>query len=348
EILQALTPPQDDPSYDPNWVTGWISSETPNTALDFRDFGFVKVIPDPDSLDPNMTNMAWQISISAWMNAQDWVGNRRIMQKGLSDNQYRLLAEGGNLRFHLANVGTLDAPLPSAGTWHHVVATYDYSTMKIYVDGTERASLAASGLIGQTGDPLYIGAKSEAVNPVSYPGDYYKGQLDDIRLYSYALTADEVLALAVMGDNAPPTVSVVDPEDLVLSVTNYIQMDATAEDINDDTINYEWRATGPAAVTFDPSANVEDPKAVFTEAGTYTLRLTVDDGQAGLGDDIFAEVVVEVTNPGCDVVIELGYGMASDINEDCYVNLLDFAALAADWLECNNPLDDDCPNPFQQ
>ena len=44
----------------------------------------------------------------------------------------------------------------------------------------------------------------------------------------------------------------------------------------------------------------------------------------------------------CEGVFSKGFGSAIDINQDCYVNLVDFAGLATDWLFCNNPDDDDC------
>ena len=40
----------------------------------------------------------------------------------------------------------------------------------------------------------------------------------------------------------------------------------------------------------------------------------------------------------CSEVQSLGWGMQSDINKDCEVNLLDFADLASSWAVCNDPL----------
>jgi hypothetical protein len=82
-----------------------------------------------------------------------------------------------------------------------------------------------------------------------------------------------------MGENVPPVVSIVQPADLVCRFAVH-QMDATAIDINNDTLNYKWTATDPS-ITFNPSDAVEDPKAEFTKDGTFTLRLTVNDGKAG-------------------------------------------------------------------
>jgi hypothetical protein len=146
------------------------------------------IVPDSPTLNPRNA-----ISISAWFNAIDWNGNRRIVQKGDNDNQYRLLAEGGVFKFDLSGVGTLTMPLPSTGTWHQVVATYDGSMMRIYLDGTLRASQAASGLINVTSNPLNIGTKVAGATA----GDHFNGVLDEVKIYNRALTQDEVALLQI-------------------------------------------------------------------------------------------------------------------------------------------------------
>ncbi len=131
------------------------------------------------------------ITLSAWIDATDWNGNRRILQKGASDNQYRLLAESGVLKFDLKNVGTVTATLPTTGTWHLITGTYDGSTMTLYVDGVAVASAAHTGAIATTGDPLAIGAKAGSTTA----GDFFHGLLDDVRIYNSALSASAVSAL---------------------------------------------------------------------------------------------------------------------------------------------------------
>ncbi|MBN1125238.1 MAG: LamG domain-containing protein [Sedimentisphaerales bacterium] len=332
---------------EPNFAPGWIPGDAPNNyALEFSNLGYVEVVPDPNSPSPNLSeDVQWSISIAGWFNANDWDGNRRILQKGASDNQFRLLAEDDQFVFHLSGVGRLEGPLPVAGQWHHAAATYDGWMMRLYLDGAEVASLEASGLIDSTQDALFIGTKHKDVTVV---GDYFMGLMDDLRIYNYALDEDEILGLVALGENAPPLVSVVDPEDLVLSVQNYIDMDATAFDVNGDAITYKWTSSDPDHVTFEPSDNVEDVRAVFAQAGTYTLRLSVADYMYGLDDSIFAEVQVAVTNPTCEDVIAAGLGMFGDKDEDCDVDLVDFAAFAANWLLCNDPLNPNCINPFQE
>jgi len=164
----------------PSWIDGRF-----NKALSFDGDDYVEV-PNSESLNPTSA-----ITVEAWIKPVDWNGNRRVLQKGLSDNQYRLLAEGGVLKFHLAGVtnGELTCSLPSTGEWHHVVGVYDGSKMQIWIDGVKAAERTdASGSISTTTDPLYIGTKT----PTSPSGDFFYGTIDEVRIHSRALSADEV------------------------------------------------------------------------------------------------------------------------------------------------------------
>jgi hypothetical protein len=81
------------------------------------------------------------------------------------------------------------------GEWVHVVGVYDGSAVRIYVNGTDRGSAALSGNIVSYNQPLYIGAHG-------LPGEFAKGLIDEVRIYSQALSAMEVAALY---DLIPPT-----------------------------------------------------------------------------------------------------------------------------------------------
>jgi fibronectin type 3 domain-containing protein len=165
----------------PTWVA---PGKAGSAALQFNaaNTQFVYVL-DSASLDP--TN---GLSITAWVNPANWSGNRRILQKGDGDNQYRLLAEGGVLKFDLKGVGTLSTTLPSVGIWTHVAATWNGSTMAIYFNGVTRVSQAATGTNQTTTDALTIAAK----NGSSTAGDYFQGTMDDVRVYNRGLSASEI------------------------------------------------------------------------------------------------------------------------------------------------------------
>jgi hypothetical protein len=73
--------------------------------------------------------------------------------------------------------------------FYHLAATYDGSTLKLYLDGNLLASrtLDISGITG-TGD-LYIGAPGDLSG-----NEYLYGVLDDLRIYSHVLTDQQILA----------------------------------------------------------------------------------------------------------------------------------------------------------
>ena len=146
-------------------------------------------VPNNAALNPTTA-----ITLSAWINPINFTGNRRIIQKGDTDNQYRLLAESGVLKFNLTGVtsGSITSALPSLNQWHHIAGTFDGSTIKLYVDGVVVNQKSASGNIAVTTTPLYIGVKK-----IGAPsGDHFRGLIDDVGVWNRALSQTEITQLA--------------------------------------------------------------------------------------------------------------------------------------------------------
>ena len=79
------------------------------------------------------------------------------------------------------------------GKWAHLVGTYDGATMKLYVNGVLESSAAKTGVISySTGTELLFGQRSTASGQA---GEYYAGDLDDVGIWSTALSATEVQTL---------------------------------------------------------------------------------------------------------------------------------------------------------
>jgi hypothetical protein len=158
-------------------------------GVHFNGTGYV-VTPDASPLDPTDA-----ITVSAFVNADTWAnGNHRIVQKSTddSDNQYRLLVEGGMLKFDIAGLGTAQtSTLPSTGAWHNITGTYDGQTIKLYVDGNLVASQATGGPIPVTNGPLFVGTK----NGGAPMGDHFIGTIDEVRVYNRALSQSEIQML---------------------------------------------------------------------------------------------------------------------------------------------------------
>ncbi len=65
--------------------------------------------------------------------------------------------------------------------------TYDGSTLRFYVNGTQVASTAHTGAITSSTNPLQIGGDS-------LYGQFFAGLIDEVRVYNVALTAAQIQA----------------------------------------------------------------------------------------------------------------------------------------------------------
>ena len=70
-------------------------------------------------------------------------------------------------------------------TWHFMAGTWDGTTIKLYIDGELSKELECKGKLTPNDDPLFIGARGGTQR-------FVNGALDEIKMYNYALTADEL------------------------------------------------------------------------------------------------------------------------------------------------------------
>jgi len=73
--------------------------------------------------------------------------------------------------------------------WHHVAVTYDQSTMRLYVDGVLDNSTTETGTPDTSIGSVLIGAE---VGTSSAARRFFNGTIDEVRVYSRALTAEEI------------------------------------------------------------------------------------------------------------------------------------------------------------
>jgi hypothetical protein len=76
------------------------------------------------------------------------------------------------------------------GEWHHAAVTYDGNRVVLYLDGTEEASAEASGHVSANNLPVSLGENC------SSPGRWFNGWMNDTRVYSRGLTAEEIKELS--------------------------------------------------------------------------------------------------------------------------------------------------------
>ncbi|NPA76346.1 MAG: hypothetical protein GXN93_01150 [Candidatus Diapherotrites archaeon] len=140
-------------------------------------------IPDAQSLD-----ISGSLSISAWLLSHGLYGT--ILAK---TGSYALVIDYNRLRFIIwseSNSYNIYGPIGiSDGLWHHVTAVYDSAsgTLSLYVDGSEVNSVNVGVLsIDVTSNPVYLGEMQY------WTGYDLNGILDDVALYSRALTPSEI------------------------------------------------------------------------------------------------------------------------------------------------------------
>ena len=144
---------------------------------------------------PELTVALWV----KWSTASNW---QRIFDFGNDTSHYLFLtpSNGSIMRFGIKNGDdeqTVDCPskLP-LGQWKHVAVTIASGKTTIFVDGEEVASSTAITISPADIRPTlnYLGHSQFTADP------NFLGSIDDVRIYNYALNADDIKL--IMGDTA--------------------------------------------------------------------------------------------------------------------------------------------------
>jgi len=144
-------------------------------------------VGDQDHLEglPGMT-------ISVWVKPATTSGGARIIEH---EDVFYFYRDTNRYRFtiHGTPGNATSARLIVPGNWNHVVGTTDGVETKLYVDGVLQATVA-SGPMPSSVHPLSIGARRSAGGPPA-SNQFFAGAIDDVRIYSAALTAESVAEL---------------------------------------------------------------------------------------------------------------------------------------------------------
>lgn len=134
-------------------------------------------------------------TISAWINPDNVTGGKYIFIK---NGPVYFYLNGSSLIGTFYNgtsafTTTSNTGVVSAGTWKHVVFTYDGSKIRLYVGGSTVQEANASGTPGSNGyAAIGIYNNGGQNGGTSSP---FKGYIDDLRFYNRALSGPEVEAL---------------------------------------------------------------------------------------------------------------------------------------------------------
>ncbi|HEX9892743.1 MAG TPA: DUF2341 domain-containing protein, partial [Gemmatimonadales bacterium] len=161
----------------------WISAEYSNQN---SPAGFYQVLDEELQADVELDLTGNSVTLEAWVQfPANPSGNDGILSKNGFADGYRLVMQGAPpfVSFELtSSAGDLDTSgTLAAGAWHHVVATYDGSTMRVYLDGAQDPTTRAkSGNIDRAGKELWLGHGDHAIEKAwSFP---WQGDLDEVRV----------------------------------------------------------------------------------------------------------------------------------------------------------------------
>ena len=172
-------------------ITGATRSATGKfgRSLSFTANSQYVSVPDSSSLD-----LTTAFSLEAWVQPT-LVSNWRtvLLKEQAGDLVYGLYASSDNSRpSAVAFTGGIGRELKgtanlAANAWTHLATTWDGSTLRLYVNGTQVSTMALTGTLPVSAGPLKIGGNAVW-------GEWYRGLIDEVRVYRRALSGAEVAA----------------------------------------------------------------------------------------------------------------------------------------------------------
>ncbi|PYJ85154.1 MAG: hypothetical protein DME22_10205 [Verrucomicrobia bacterium] len=280
----------------------WTSAGKYGNGLSFNGTSALVTVNDSGSL-----HLTTGMTLEAWVNATTvssawrdviYKGRDNYFLEGTSDNNK---LPGGGATLGGAGALTYGTGALGVGTWTHLALTYDGAALRLYVNGTQVSSVAKTGTILTSTNPLQIGGDSMY-------GQYFAGTIDEVRVYNVALSAAQIQGdmntpIGGSNPNTAPTISAIADQ-----VTNE---DTSAGPINFTVGDVETGAgsltvSGSSSdVTVVPNGNIAfggsganrtvTVMPAANQNGTATITVTVSDG-ALTGSSRFALTVNAVND----------------------------------------------------
>lgn len=130
------------------------------------------------------------ISICAWIRISDWYdyGWAPILTKSNTSDygMYTMMILPDNLEIVLNNKKIWYPYSFNLNTWYFVVFTWDGSKTNCYINNNHIGTGPFTSTLIQDSNPLIIGMDTPEIT------EYFKGVIDEIRIYNYALNNIEI------------------------------------------------------------------------------------------------------------------------------------------------------------
>ena len=264
----------------------WTTTGKNGGGMSFNGTNAMVTVPDSVTLD-----LTTAMTLEAWVRPTALgSGWRTVILKEAPPDQlaYSLYAHNASRPASWIRVnsnqdrGTAGAATTTLAlnTWSHLASTYDGTTLRLYINGTQVSSLNVSGLLVTTTGALRLGGNG-------IWNEWFVGDLDDVRVYSKALTAAEVVTdmntPVNPPDTTPPVIASRFPAPGATNVGRTLNITATFNEAMEPTsldgATFEVRdSVGqlvPGIVTYVPGTftAVFDPIGNLAHSGTYSATV---------------------------------------------------------------------------
>ena len=278
----------------PSWTTGRVGGGV-------RFDGVDDYISVPDVSVPGNG-----LTITAWVNSSSLsaTSHQRFVSKatGAAEQDHVWMLghtsiNGSNrLRFRLKTGTTTSTLIASVGelplnTWYHAAATYDGTTMRLYLNGAEVGAVAKTGSIPlDPSIPVHIGRNPDATN-------HAHGMLDDLRIYNRGLTPGEIgQVMQYEPDLVAPIVSITSPAS-GSTVSGVVPITAAASDNAGAVASVQFFVNGVALAAPDTTAPFSATWDATGLSGSYTLTATAKDASGNAATSAPVTVTVGSSAP---------------------------------------------------
>ena len=232
------------------------------SAFAFTGTTYVQIPDTPGLQPPQLTVEAWVFPTVLSSTSYQTVIGRGSPSPIAAAGQWWLGVHNGTpqIQYMTNQAGNLSLTGPAAiplNEWTHLAATFDGTTMMLFVNGIQVASQGGLGALVYAPVPVGIGATWQN----NVPADLFTGLIDEVSLYDRALSCDEIFDIYnadIAGKNVTAPYFTTDSPlpPAATTGTGYTQQLATV--------------LGTAPVSFAVSAGALPPGMTLSPAGAVT------------------------------------------------------------------------------
>jgi hypothetical protein len=257
-------------------VPGALGGGDTDTAAAFDGFSPTKVeVPYAAELNANsFTVECWARVVGGAGSYRAAVSSRNEVQGG-NQGGFIIYATDANVWSFWTSVGagwqTLNGPAVVDGEWTHLVATYDGTEKRLYVNGALAGATPATAVPNPT-RPLRIGAGQNEVDPGNY---FFTGDVDEVAVYGHVLSADRVAYHYGLGEYGTTTAPFIvrDPQPQSIGLGGSATFSVVAG--GSPVLGYQWWLGG------NPVAGATESSFTHTNAAysdNTTIQAVVSNG----------------------------------------------------------------------